>query len=304
MDNEINPQELVGRTVTNIFETKVYSVQDGIPGPASYFDIVVEIDRSDLYELGAHSISKWKKNENLIPAVQNDPDIIGQRITKVIQRDPEEYYDGSLILLLESNFVIEHVTTNGDQLQFGEFDDEATDNLEIFRKDFLKADAWPQRKDGVPLDLLDNLSSDELKTAEQELLKAVSLRDDWPIIGLGHIKSKEALPILYNLLEKSKGAMKVTIAHSIFQISADEKMKDIVFETMPKITGEFELINVLYYLPGFKDKRITDLHLSYRNHNKYLVAYNATQALGLPTDEVVQKFRDKKEKGFWNKLFG
>ncbi|MDZ4746401.1 MAG: hypothetical protein SGJ05_10420 [bacterium] len=90
------------------------------------------------------------------------------------------------------------------------------DNLDIFRKDFLGANSWPQRKDGVPLDLLDNLSPDELKTAEQELLTAASLRDDWPIIGLGHIKSIKSIPILYNLLGKSKTSMTVTIAHSIF----------------------------------------------------------------------------------------
>ena len=179
-----------------------------------------------------------------------------------------------------------------------------TDNLDIFRKDFLNADSWGQRKDGVPLDLLDNLSQDELKIAEQQMLKVLSLRDDWPIIGLGHIKSKEALPSLYNLLEESKRAMKVIIAHSIFQIAQDERMKDIVLETMPKITNEFELINVLYYLPKFKDQRITDLHHSYRNHKKYLVAYNAARYLGLPTDEVVQKFRDKEQNGFWRKLFG
>jgi hypothetical protein len=179
-----------------------------------------------------------------------------------------------------------------------------TDNLDIFRKDFLNADSWGQRKDGVPLDLLDNLSQDELKIAEQQMLKVLSLSDDWPIIGLGHIKSKEALPSLYNLLKESKRAMKVIIAHSIFQIAQDERMKDIVLETMPKITNEFELINVLYYLPKFKDQRITDLHHSYRNHKKYLVAYNAARYLGLPTDEVVQKFRDKEQKGFWGKLFG
>ena len=179
-----------------------------------------------------------------------------------------------------------------------------TDNLKIFREDFLGASSWTERKDGVPLYLLDNLSPDELKTAEQQLLRVANLRDSWPIIGLGHIKSKEALSILYNLLKKSKGVMKVTIAHSIFQISQDEKMKEIVLETMPKITNEIELIDALYYLSGFKNQRITDLHHSYRNHKKYLVAYNATRYLGLPTDEVVQKFRDKKKKGFWGKLFG
>ncbi|WP_133159415.1 hypothetical protein [Solitalea longa] len=167
-------------------------------------------------------------------------------------------------------------------------------NLDLFRKEFLEANTWAQRKDGVPLYLIDNLAREELKIAEIELIKVLSLRDNWPIVGLGYIKSKDALPALYNLLEKSKGAMKVTIAYSIFQICQDPKMIEIVLETMPRITNEFELIDVLYYLPSFKDKRITDLHHSYRNHKDYLVAYNAIRYLGLPTDEVIEKFRDKK----------
>lgn len=167
------------------------------------------------------------------------------------------------------------------------------------------ANTWAQRKDGVPLALLNNLSIDELTVAESELINAASLRDDWAIIGLGHIKSKNALPTLFNLLENSKGAMKVKIAHTIFQISLDQTMKEIVLETMPKITGEYELIDVLYYLPFFKDKRITDLIHGYRSHKKYLVAYNATRYLGLPTDEIVEKFRNKeKPKSIWRKLFG
>lgn len=179
------------------------------------------------------------------------------------------------------------------------------DNLDIFRREYLGANTWAQRKDGVPLDLLDNLSIEELKVAEGELIKAASLRDDWPIVGLGHIKSKDALPKLVKLLSESKETMKVKIAHAIFQISQDEKMKDIVIETMQQITGEFELIDALYYLSFFKDNRITELLNSYRNHKKYLVAYNATRYLGLPTDEVVEKFRNKeKPKSFWGKLFG
>jgi hypothetical protein len=180
-----------------------------------------------------------------------------------------------------------------------------TTNLDIFRQEFLGANTWAQRKDGVPLDLLDNLSSDELRVAERELIEAASLRDDWTIVGLGHIKSKDALPTLLNLLSDSKGAMKVKVAHSIFQITQDDKMKDIVLETMPQITGEFELIDVLYYLPFFRDERINQLLHSYRNHKKYLVAYNATRYLGLPTDEVVDKFRNlDKPKPFWKRLFG
>lgn len=194
-----------------------------------------------------------------------------------------------------------------------------TNNLDKFRKGFLEANTWTQRKDGVPFDLLDNLSDEELKIAEVDLINAAGLSDSWPIVGLGHIKSKDSLSTLYKLLEKSNVAMKVTIAHSIFQISQDEKMKEIVLETMPKITRDVELIDVLYYLPDFKDKRVTDLHHTYRNHKDYLVAYNATRYLGLPTEGVVEKFRNK-ENGYkktasnstfqnagqklWQKLFG
>ncbi len=178
-------------------------------------------------------------------------------------------------------------------------------NLEIFRKEFLEANTWAQRKDGIPLDLLENLTDEELKIAETELIKVVSLKDDWPIIGLGHIKSKDALPILYDLLKKSKRSMKVTIAHSIFQICQDRKMIDIVLETMPRITNQFELIDVLYYMPDFKDNRVTELHNSYRNHKEYLVAYNATQSLGLPTKEVVKKIQEKKkQRSLWDRLRG
>jgi hypothetical protein len=124
------------------------------------------------------------------------------------------------------------------------------------------------------------------------------------IVGLGHIKSKDALPKLYDLLDKSKGSMKVTIAHSIFQICQDTKMIEFVIGTMPSITNQFELIDVLYYLSDFKDKRIIELHNNYRNHEEYLVAYNATQSLGLPTDEVVENFRNKKKESIWDRLTG
>jgi hypothetical protein len=184
-------------------------------------------------------------------------------------------------------------------------DYKVTNSLDIFRQEFLGANTWAQRKDGVPLDLLDNLSAEELKIAEEELIKAASLHDDWPILGLGYIKSKEALPTLIELLNDSKGVMKIKIAHAIFQISQDDKMKDIVIDTFPKIKGELELIDALYYLPFFKDKRITDLLHEYRTHEKYLVAYNATRYLGLSTNEVVEKFgRKDKPASFWRRLFG
>lgn len=177
-------------------------------------------------------------------------------------------------------------------------------NLHIFRTEFLNAKSWNEKKDGAPLYLLDELSPADLKIAEQELIKVLSLYNDWSIIGLGHIKSKEALPLLYNLLKNSRGTIKVIIAHSIFQISQDEGMKDIVLKCMPKIRHEFDLIKVLCYLPAFRDKRLTDLLHSYRNHKKYLVACNASRSLGLPINDIIEKFHNKQQQSFWRRLFG
>ena len=167
------------------------------------------------------------------------------------------------------------------------------DNLDRFRNEFLNANTWGQRKDGVPLDLLDNLSEEELKIAEIDLINAVSLGDSWPIIGLGYIKSTESLAKLYKLLSESKRKIKVTIAHSIFQICQDKEMINIVLEEMPKMNSQYELIDVLYFLPDFNDERVKAMSRGYCEDKNYLIAYNATRALGLPTEKVVEKFRTK-----------
>lgn len=192
-------------------------------------------------------------------------------------------------------------------------------NLDIFRNAFLNANTWAQRKDGVPLYLLDKLSKEELTIAERELIKALGPGDSWPILGLGHIQSKAALPGLYDLLAKSERNIKVTIAHSIFQICRDPRMIDIVLTETPKAANMYELIDVLYMLPDFHDERVTQMLNSFREHEEYLVAYNATRVMGLNTDEVVLKFRDKNaakkatppdnsqpkaELSWWQKLFG
>lgn len=192
-------------------------------------------------------------------------------------------------------------------------------NLDIFRNEYLGANTWPQRKDGVPLYLLDKLSAEELKKAEIELIKSADTSDSWPIIGLGHIKSTGSLPKLYKLLARSNRKMRVVIAHSIFQICGDKRMIDIVLEEVPLITNFYELIDIVYMLPSFKDERITTMLNHFRIHKDYLVAYNATRALGLSTEEIVNKFRNQKatdkiaiseinlpktERKWWQKIFG
>lgn len=166
-----------------------------------------------------------------------------------------------------------------------------TNNLDIFRSEFLGANTWAQRKEGVPLELLNKLSPEERRIAEVELIESAGLRDTWPILGLGYIKSVHSLPTLYSLLDKSDGSFKVTVAYAIFQICQDRQMIDVVLEELPGITDQYELIDVLYLLPVFNSEEITKLLNNYCNHEEYLVAYNATNALGLPVDEVIRRAR-------------
>ena len=119
-------------------------------------------------------------------------------------------------------------------------------NLKIFRNEFLNANTWAQRKDGVPLYLLDKLSAEELKTAENELIKAADPGDTWPIIGLGHIKSKNSLPVLYKLLPKSGKYFRITVACSIYKICQDRSMIDIVLKETPELTSLYEIIDIIY----------------------------------------------------------
>ncbi|MDC7998014.1 hypothetical protein [Gilvibacter sediminis] len=178
-----------------------------------------------------------------------------------------------------------------------------SDNLKIFQEEFLNADSWPKRKDGVPLCLLDNLSDTEKEIAEQQLLERLSLKDDWPIRGLGHLRSQRPLKKLYELLPQSKKAMKIIIAHAIFQISADQKMIDTVLSEVPQISNQYELIPVVYLLPDFKDERVNQVLNALRDHKEYLVAYNATQAMGLSIAAVVNRFRAEDSRGFWSRLW-
>ena len=82
-------------------------------------------------------------------------------------------------------------------------------------------------------------------------------------------------------------------------------MTDLVLKEVPSIKTQPELIEVLYMLPEFKDERVNLLLQGYREHKEYLITYNATRTLGLPTDEVVTRFRQPKPKQeFWKKFLG
>ncbi len=167
-------------------------------------------------------------------------------------------------------------------------------NLDAFRRNYLNADSWELRKDGPPLQLLDSLSDDERAIAEDELIRRIHSGDDWPIRGLGHLRSVKALPELKGILNDSKPALQAIIAHAIWKISEDPGIIPVILKASQQITNWQELIDLIYLLPDFHDPRTDALLAVYRDHAEYLVAYNATRASGLSTDEVVRRFQRSK----------
>lgn len=144
---------------------------------------------------------------------------------------------------------------------------------------FLDDPTWEKRKDGPPLELFDRMTAEERQAAEEELLRIVSLRDNWPVIALGYLRSHKAKDILYELLPGAEGEMKVDIALALWRIGRDEELVDIVLNASRTEESPFQLINMLYSLAQFgvpeTEERIEQL----LDHEDDLVSYNARQAL-------------------------
>jgi hypothetical protein len=74
-----------------------------------------------------------------------------------------------------------------------------------FERHFLHPD-WEDFREGCPLELLDALDTEERLAAENELLQQISGSLDWPIRGLGKLRSAAALPRLRELLDQTPAA--------------------------------------------------------------------------------------------------
>ena len=166
--------------------------------------------------------------------------------------------------------------------------------LENFRKGFINVNGWELCKDGPPLYLIDALHPEEKTFAEQDLIRSLNVNDLWAVTGLGHMRSTNALPYLQKLYSQATSYGKITIAHAIFRISSDPKMIELILDEFSQITNESHLIHIIYMLRTFNDLRINNILHELRKSDQYLIAYNATRALHLDTDAVVEKFRQKK----------
>ena len=157
-----------------------------------------------------------------------------------------------------------------------------------FEIDFLEANSWPQRKEGVPLNLLDALDADERAMAEAALLQRLSPGDDWPALGLGHLRSQKALAPLRALLAKSAGTVRAAAALAIWQISRDPAMCDVLIRLTHDNDTEnreslkcFIMIEVIHCLAHPPYLAAVTRLVELKRSGNYLFAYNARYGLDL-----------------------
>jgi hypothetical protein len=157
-----------------------------------------------------------------------------------------------------------------------------------FVREYLEANSWAERKDGAPVEIIDKLTSEERERAEEELIKRLSIRDDWAAIGLGYMKSAKAAPALYALLPKASGSVKAQIATALWKICEDEKMLQVVLNlSQPSFLSrlspyyEFKQINLIYCLAQFPQTEAKARLEELTEDGQYLVSYNAKRALVL-----------------------
>jgi hypothetical protein len=151
-----------------------------------------------------------------------------------------------------------------------------------FQQDFLNANTWAQRKDGLPLDLLDALSDAEKLTAEEELLHRVENDDPWVIQGLAHLKSARALERLRPLLNLKTGLMQVHIATAIYELSGDLSMERIVADFVANENNHWAVkIDAIYCLAKFKTESARVVLHRLESDKEHLIVYNAKRVLGV-----------------------
>lgn len=157
-----------------------------------------------------------------------------------------------------------------------------------FVENYLEANSWAARKDGAPVELIDRLTTTQRRAAEEELIKRLGTGDPWFVIGLGHLKSEKAVPALYDLLNRSKGAVKAEVATALWKIRQDDEMLATVLDlTRPSFLSRlspfsvYNMIDIIHCLARFPHPAARARLEELTHDEEYLIAYNAEYALRL-----------------------
>jgi hypothetical protein len=151
-----------------------------------------------------------------------------------------------------------------------------------------------------------NLTDQDKRDVEKRLIEMLETKDD-VLIGetLAILKSTDSLSGLSKRLNLAKSSTsKIIWASYINEIKGgDNEMKDLALNEFDNVKDKYSRITIFHYLSQFRDYRINEKIRSYIDNSDYLTAYNARTALGIDTQEIVNRERNKSKNWweFWKK---
>ena len=151
-----------------------------------------------------------------------------------------------------------------------------------FESEFLNANSWAQRKDGVPLDLLDSLDTRDRERAVAQLLSRLDGRDTWPIDGLAHLREVSALSPLRKLLGHRSAIIRAHAAAAIFALEGDTSVESYASSLVTSADAHWgDRIDAIWCLVKFRTQSAKAALEQASRDSEFLVSYNAKRALAV-----------------------
>lgn len=152
-------------------------------------------------------------------------------------------------------------------------------NWDRFYESFF-GDPYMAWHDGLDVDALHSLTSEEREEAERLLLDALKKSDDYrPIVGLGVLRSKKALPRLKEKLKGLSGRALVDAASALRKIEGDDRFAEYTIRVLKHDYSEYDRLWAAMELRYFKTQEVVEALFEAVKDPSYLVRYHACDSL-------------------------
>jgi HEAT repeat protein len=137
--------------------------------------------------------------------------------------------------------------------------------------------AW---HDGLDVDALNSLTGEENEEAERLLIEALQKSNDYrPIVGLGEIRSKKALSILKQKLERLSGRALIDAASALRKIEDDDSYAEYIIRVLKFDYSEFDRLWAAMELRYFNTPEVIKALFEAVKDPSYLVRNHACESL-------------------------
>jgi HEAT repeat protein len=152
-------------------------------------------------------------------------------------------------------------------------------NWDRFYESFF-GDPYMAWHDGLDVDALNSLTREEKKETEHILLDALQKSNDYrPIVGLGELRSKKALPILKEKLSHLRGKALVDAASALRKIENDDSYAEKIILVLKNDASFYNRLVAAIELRHFKTPEVVKPLFDAVKDPEYLVRNHACESL-------------------------